>query len=153
TSGTWFRTWPGETCCVRPGTAQSRRSRGRRTGHSGRGWNLVPDMAVLDEEFAEELRPALWAAVDEADDGLTDFHACPVALGAEGLRGGLPLDRRIVRLQVQLGETKLLALREQVLDPLARRVKLEPVAGVGRHERATSAVLLDTEVVLLRALD
>ena len=40
---------------------------------------------------------------------------------------------------------------EQLVDPLARRVHLEPVAGVRRDERAPAAVLLHAQVPLRRA--
>src|SRR6185437_5971275 len=108
---------------------------------------------ALDEQLAEELRPALRAAADEAHDSLTDFHAGSVAVGIEDLRERLRLARRIVRLEVQLRQPQFVALCEQLVDPLARRMKLEPVAGVGGDERAASAVLLDAQVVLLSARD
>src|SRR4051812_5412998 len=136
---------------------------------------------LLDEQLAEELRPALRAAADEADDGFADLHAGSVAGGVEDLREGLRLARRVVRLEVQLRKPQRVALREELVDPLARRVELEPVAGVGGgerapaplredlfdppaggvglepvagvggDERAPAAMLLDPKVVLLRA--
>src|SRR5207248_6058299 len=47
-------------------------------------------------------------------------------------RGRLRLG--IVGEQVQLGEPQVAGLREQLLDPVTRRMQLEPVADAGRDE-------------------
>ena len=55
----------------------------------------------------------------------------------------------IVRLQVQLREPQPVAALQQLVDPVARRVELEPVAGVRRDERPPAAVLLHAQLRLL----
>ena len=47
---------------------------------------------------------------------------------------------------MQLREPQAVAALEQVVDPVARRVQLEPVAGIRRDERAPAAVLLHTQL-------
>ena len=56
----------------------------------------------------------------------------------------------LVGPQLQLGQTELRLAREQVVDPVARRVHLDAVARVRRDERAPAAVLLDAQVPLRR---
>ena len=77
----------------------------------------------------------------EASSIATSEDVCERA----GLRLGL------VGPELQLGEAKLPLLGEQVVDPLARRVHLEPVAGVRGDERPAAAVLLHAQVPLGRA--
>src|SRR5438132_14271955 len=50
---------------------------------------------------------------------------------------------------MQLCEAKLVVLAEQLVQPLARRVQLEPIAGVRRHEGPPPAVLLDPKLANL----
>src|SRR4029077_11567760 len=88
----------------------------------------------LDEQLAEELRPALWAVGDEADYGVAHFHACSVALDVEDPCQSLCLPRRVVGLQMQLRQPQLVTLREELVDPLPGRMQLEPVAGVRGYE-------------------
>src|SRR6185312_5655704 len=107
----------------------------------------------LDEQLAEELRPALRAAADEAHDRVADLHAGAVALGVEDGRERLRLALRIVGLEMELRQLQFVSLREELVDPLARRMELQPVAGVRGDERAPAAVLLDAQVVLRSALD
>src|SRR5207248_5520169 len=66
-------------------------------------------------------------------------------------RGRLRLG--IVGEQVQLGEPQVAGLREQLLDPVARRMQLEPVADAGRDEGPPAAVLLDPQLPPLRLRD
>src|SRR4051794_28588999 len=122
TAGTWFRPWPEETARRRAVRAQ--RCPCRRLGPLlySHVRNLVPAVSLLDEELAEELRAALGAAADEADDGVADLDVAPVSLEVEDPREGLRLPGRVVGLQVQLRQLQLHALREKVLDPLARRM-------------------------------
>ena len=54
---------------------------------------------------------------------------------------------------MQLLEAQLAGVREQLVDPVARRVELEPVAGVGGDERAPAAVLLHAQPALGRPLE
>src|SRR6476660_775199 len=105
----------------------------------------------LDEQLAEELGPALRAAADEADDGVADLDVGSVALQVEDRRQSLRRRDGIVGLQVQLGQPELVPLREQLVDPLARRMELEPVTGVRGDERPPAAVLLHAQVVPLGA--
>ena len=60
---------------------------------------------------------------------------------------------RILGLEVELGEPELVLLREELVDPVARRVDLEPVPGVRRDERPPARVLLDAEIEALRAVE
>src|SRR4051794_23023218 len=153
TAGTWFRPWPEETARRRAVRAQ--RCPCRRLGPLlySHVRNLVPAVSLLDEELAEELRAALGAAADEADDGVADLDVAPVSLEVEDPREGLRLPGRVVGLQVQLRQLQLLALREKVLDPLARRMELEPVAGVRGDEGAPTPVLLHPQLVPLGPLE
>src|ERR1700746_912133 len=50
---------------------------------------------------------------------------------------------------MQLRQPQLVALRQELVDPLPRRMELEPVAGVRGDERAPAAVLLDAPAVPL----
>src|SRR5438874_7006980 len=95
-----------------------------------------------------ELGSALGPAGQEADDRLADRDGVVAHLGAEDVsqRPGLRLG--LVRAQLQLRQRENFALPQQVLDPVARRVDLEPVAGIGGDERAAAAVLLHAEVPL-----
>src|SRR5262249_16948383 len=55
------------------------------------------------------------------------------------------LQFRIVRTQVQLREAKHLLLLEQLVEPLARRMQLQPVTGVRRDERPSPTVPLHAQ--------
>src|SRR2546423_356325 len=52
---------------------------------------------------------------------------------------------------MELGEPQLLLVLEQLVEPVARRMELEPVARVRRDEGTPAAVLLDPQVPHLRA--
>ena len=54
---------------------------------------------------------------------------------------------------MQLAQTQLVGLREQLVDPVAGRVHLEPVAGLGGDERALPRVVLDLQAEVGRALE
>ena len=56
------------------------------------------------------------------------------------------LHPRLVGSQLELGEPKLVSLLEQLRDPFAGRVHLEPVAGVRRDERPAGAALLHRQI-------
>src|SRR6476620_10949198 len=90
-------------------------------------------------------------AADEAHDGVADLDVGSVALQVEDRRQSLRLRGGIVGLQVQLGQPELVPLRAQLVDPLARRMELEPVTGVRGDERPPAAMLLHAEVVPLGA--
>src|SRR5436190_14289300 len=98
-----------------------------------------------------ELGAALRPAWEEADDGLADRDGILAHLDAEnvGERAGLRL--RLVGAEVELGQLQHLALPQEVLDPLARRVDLEAVTRVRGDERPAAAVLLHAEVPLRSA--
>src|SRR5206468_12697073 len=58
-----------------------------------------------------------------------------------------------VRPQVKLSDLHLLCLGERVDHPVPRRVHLEPVAGLGRHEGALARMVLDLQAELARAVE
>src|SRR5215207_763357 len=105
------------------------------------------------EQLAVQLRPPLRAAGDEADDGVADHHAGAVALGFEQLREHARLRLGIVREQLQLGQLKDLARLQQLVEPLARRMDLQPVAGVRGDERPPPSVRLHAQLLVDGAID
>src|SRR5262249_20569228 len=107
----------------------------------------------LDEQLAVQLGPPLRAAADEANDGLADLDAVPVALRVEDRRERLRLPRRVVRLEVQLGKLQLVPLCEELVDPLAWRMELQAVARVRGDERPPPTMLLHAQLVLLGPVD
>src|SRR5215218_1856150 len=86
------------------------------------------------ENLAVKLRPALRASRDKTGEHLR-------------------LAARIVGPQVQLVEAELRRMCNQLVEPVARRVHLEPVTGARRDEGAAPAVLLDTKLHLGRACE
>src|SRR5205814_7252824 len=84
--------------------------------------------SISDEHLRFQLGPALRASGREADERLADLdlRADPFAVEQLGDRLGLALG--IVRLQVDLREAEPVGLGEQLVDPVARRMELEPVA-------------------------
>src|SRR5690348_509897 len=104
---------------------------------------------VLDEHLRFQLGPPLRAAGREADERLADLDLRADPLAVEQLRDRLRLPLGVVRLQVELGETEAVRLAEQLVDPVAGRMQLEPVARVRRHEGAPPTVLLHPELGLL----
>src|SRR5579864_2948743 len=107
--------------------------------------------AISDEHFGFQLRPPLWAVGREADERLADFDLGADSLAVEQVCERLRLSLRIVRLQVQLGKAQPVRLPEELVDPVPRRVQLEPVARVRGHERSPTPVLLHAQRRLLRA--
>src|SRR5688572_4617622 len=105
------------------------------------------------QQLAVQLRPSLRATGDEADDGVADHHAGAVALGVEEVRQHARLRLRIVREQLQLGQLEDVARRQQLVEPLARRVDLQPVAGVRGDERPSAAVRLHAQLLVDCAID
>jgi len=103
-------------------------------------------VARLEEQLAEQLGPALRAAADETDHGFADDDVVRVALRIEDLRERLRFRPRIVRFEVELGETELVVLLQKLVDPVPRRMHLEPVSGVRRNEGPPARVLLDPEI-------
>ena len=103
---------------------------------------------ALDEDLAVQLRAALGPAGDEADERAVDLDLGRVDVEAEQRRERHRLLARVVGAQVQLASRSSSALGEQLVDPVARRVHLEPVAGVRRDERAPARVLLDAQLPL-----
>src|SRR5438067_7032175 len=107
-----------------------------------------------DEQLAVELRPPLRAAGDEAHERLAHMYAAVgVGLEVEDRRQRVRLLLRIVRLQLQLRHAQVGRSLEQLLDPVARRMQLEPVAGVRRDERPPAAVLLDAQLRVRRPVE
>src|SRR5437764_3403807 len=131
-------------------TASSPRSRRRSRSATARP-APAPARPRSQEELGVQLRPALRPAWHEADERVTDLDVRADALALEHLRQRRRLRLRIVGLEVQLGQTEPVALLEQFVDPIARRVQLEPVARIRRDERAPPAVLLHAQVGLVRA--
>ena len=80
------------------------------------------------ENLGDELRPSLGAALLEAHERVADEHVAVEPVDAEDLRERNGLLLRILRPQVELAEPELVASGEQLVDPVARRVDLEPVA-------------------------
>lgn len=109
------------------------------------------DGVRLAEPLAVELGSPLGAAGQEGDDGVADEHRVSLERGAENVceRAGFGL--RLVCTELQLLHVQLFLLREELLDPVPRRVHLDAVARVRRDERPAAAVLLHTEVPLRRA--
>ena len=87
----------------------------------------------------------------EADDRAADVHGGIVDPEPEDVGEDASLRLRVVRPQLELRDAELRAVIEQLVDPLPRRVDLEPVAGARRDEGAAAAVLLDAELPLRRA--
>jgi glyoxylase I family protein len=100
-----------------------------------------------------QLRPALGPARHEAHERLADLDVPADALAVEHVRKGLGLRLRVIGLQVEFREAQTVTLLEQIVDPVARRMELEPVAGVRRHERAAPAVLLHAQVGIFGTCD
>ena len=105
------------------------------------------------EAFSEELRPALGAA----GDGTGPWRRRSRPRPGRG-RGSRRSARRLpfsgtVGAELQVGEHELVALAEQVVDPVAWRVHLEPISRVRRDEGAASAPLLYRQVPARRALE
>src|SRR5581483_5119534 len=105
------------------------------------------------EPLAVQLRPTLGPARQEPHERAADVDGVALHLEAEdvGKRTGLRLG--LVGAQLQLGKPELALVCEQLLDPLPRRMHLEPVPGVRRDERAAPAVLLHAQVPLHRAAE
>src|SRR5438477_3362679 len=156
TAGTWFRTCPIWTSSPKELRRPLRPTADEIPPAARCPFQTRPEPGsgrVLNEQLAEELGPSLRPAADEPDHRVADLDVGPVSFDVENLRERLGLARRIVRFQVQLRQPQLVALGEELLDPLARRMELEPVAGIGGDERAPAAVLLHPQVALLGALE
>ena len=93
-----------------------------------------------------QLGSALRSVGDEADHGPVDLHGVQRVGDAEQVAQRRRLRRRIVGAEVQLDEPKLAPVLEELLEPFAWRMELEPVAGAGRDEGPAAAVLLYAEV-------
>src|SRR5581483_7190627 len=109
--------------------------------------------SISDEHLRFELGPPLRAAGCEADEGLADLDLRADPPAVEELRDRCRLPFGIVRFQVELGEAETVRLAEQLVDPVAGRMKLQPIARVRGHERAPPAVLLHPELRLLGAAE
>src|SRR2546423_12939902 len=88
-----------------------------------------------------QLRTALRAARQEAHERVADLHVRADLFALEQLRERACLRLRIVSLHVQLRQPEPRALLEQVVDPVARRVQLQPGTRGRRDERAAAALL------------
>ena len=92
-----------------------------------------------------ELRAPARSARHEPKPRIADQHARTVDAEIENLRQRFGLRLRVVRAQVELAEPQLVLRLQQLVEPLARRMELEPVARVGRDERPSAAVILDAQ--------
>ena len=97
------------------------------------------------EDLGDELGPALGPAGLEADERVADEHVGVQPVDAEDLRERDGLLLRILRAQVELAEPQLVDVAEEVLDPVPRRVDLEPVPGFRGDERPLAGVVLDLQ--------
>src|SRR6478736_1423525 len=100
-----------------------------------------------------ELGAALRASGEELHDAFSDAHGLVRRLEPEDRGESRRLRLRIVRSELQLRQAQLASRGDDVVDPLPRRVHLEPVAGIRRHERSPPRMLLDAEVPGRRALE
>src|SRR2546421_1455936 len=106
----------------------------------------VASSAGSDEQLCVQLWTPLRTLREEPHErvGDRDRVTCVRHLEELAQRGGLEL--RIIRAKLELGELELGLSGEQVVQPLARRVQLEPKSGVRRHECSSPAVLLDPQL-------
>ena len=100
----------------------------------------------LKKLLGEQLRASLGPARDEAHDRLAEHHRPVLALEVEELREYAGLLLGLVGFELELAQPKLVALADQVREPVARRMQLEPVADARRDERPAAAVLLHPQV-------
>ena len=110
-------------------------------------------MRDLQEKLGVELRPSARPAGQEANDRAAGLDRGVLGRDVEQVGERDSLLARVVGEQPQLRDPELVRRLEHVLEPLARRVHLEPVTGVRRDERPPAAVLLDAELLVDRPLD
>ena len=94
------------------------------------------------EALGVELGPTAGAAGKEADARLPDPDGFVLALELEQVGERRRLDDGIVGAKVELRERQLVARREQLVQPLARRVQLEALSNPGRDEPPAASMLL-----------
>ena len=115
------------------------------------GKSTAQSPARSREALGVQLGPALRPARQEPHERLADLDvAAATPRGSSRSRERRRLRLRLVGSQLQLASRSSSPSREQLVDPVARRVHLEPVAGVRRDERPPAAVLLDAQVPLRR---
>ena len=100
-----------------------------------------------------ELRPALRPAGEEADDRVADRDVVPSRSRSSSSASAFAFASGSSASSCSSLSVSSLVRREQLLEPLARRMHLEPVAGVRRDERAPAAVRLDAQLALDGAVD
>ena len=100
-----------------------------------------------------ELRAPLRPAGQEADDRVADRDVVPSRSTSSSSASTLAFASGSSASRWSSLRTSSGARREQLVEPLARRVDLEPVADVRRDERAPAAVRLDAELALDGAVD
>src|SRR5919201_865817 len=106
----------------------------------------------LGEKLPVELRPPRRTALDESDERVADANAVLLHLGVEQLRERGRLSAGILGFQPQAGEAHRGAVGQELLDPLARRVHLDAVAGARGDERTAARIFLHTQLHPLRPL-
>jgi len=98
-----------------------------------------------------QLRASLRSLGDETNHCAADLHGVLPVRNGEQLAERGRLQLWIVRTQLELRQTKLLVLLEQLVEPFARWMQLEPVARVRGDKGAPPTVFLDPKLPHLRA--
>src|SRR5438093_10849953 len=102
---------------------------------------------TLREALCVELGSALRPAGNEANDRPPDPDLAVAGLDAEQLPERSCLRGGIVGPELKLGELELVLADEKFVDPVPRRMHLEPEAGVRRDEGTPPRVLLDAQAL------
>ena len=105
------------------------------------------------QHLGHELGAALGPRGEEAHDALAEVHARALALEEEDLGQRDRFLLGVVGAQVELADLELVGLRERVVDPVARRMHLEPVAGLRGDEGALARVVLDLQTEVAGAIE
>src|SRR5688500_11572296 len=105
------------------------------------------------QDLGDQLGPALGPTGLEAYERVADEHVGVQPVDAEDLRERDGLLLGVLRPQVELAQPQLVDVAEEILDPLAWRMDLEPVSGLRGDERPLARVVLDLEAEVGRALE
>ena len=127
-------------CLVGPARAHGRESRAARRRSNNFGVQLRPAARAVGRGSGRSSSPTSTSPSRAASSSSSSPSASAFAPGSSA--------RRCSSVQAQL-----VGVLEQLVDPVALRVHLEPVAGVRRDERAPAGVLLHAQAALRRALE
>src|SRR5204863_10067834 len=94
----------------------------------------VERSAVSNEQLCVQLRATLRAVRNEAHERLSDHHVVGGVRHAQQLAERRSFQLRVVRAQVQLGQLQLVSAREEIIEPLAWWMQLQPITGVPGDE-------------------